>query len=92
MENHLMNLYDGGIKEIADKRRFCFGSDGVQRPRDIIAGRQIGKACGSAEYRRVKSLGPKIPLRTVYADRRDARDGFENFKGMSAFKSGRGHG
>jgi len=64
-----MNLSDVRKNEIAYKRRFCFGSDGVERLSRVIADRQVGKACGGAEDWRVKSAGPKVSLRAVNADR-----------------------
>ena len=82
-------ITDGRKMEIPDERRFCFGSDGIERLSRVITYGQVGKACGSAVDRRVKSPGPEIALRAVYADRRDPGQWFGKIKRVAAFKGGR---
>ena len=85
-------ITDGGNKEIPNKRRFCFLTDGVEGFGDIIPDGEVGKASRGAGDGRIESLTPKIPRGAVYADRRDARDGFGELKGMRAFERGWGRG
>lgn len=86
MENGVAMITDGRKKEIAYKRRHCFLADRIKRFNRVIPDGEVGKRRGSAGNRWVKSLSPKIPLRAVYADRRNPGDGFAEIESVGALK------
>ena len=87
-----MSLSDERNMEIPDKRRFCFGSDGIERLHNIIPGGQVGKACGGAENGRVKIPGDQVSLRAVNSYSGNPCNWLAESKSVGALKGGRGRG